>query len=147
MIRAYTPRFGSPVLHLTSGDSLIVTLCVGASNLMWLPVMGALSDRIGRRPLLVGCTLMLMGTGYPAMLWLGGLPALLEAARRGALVLVPVWQLQRRDGGVSHRDHARRSTHHGLLVRVQPRGGVVRWFHAGHQHLPDSDDGYSRGAG
>jgi MFS family permease len=70
MITAYTPTFGSAVLHLTSGDSLIVTLCVGASNLMWLPVMGAASDRIGRRPLLVGCTLLMIATAYPAMLWL-----------------------------------------------------------------------------
>lgn len=70
MITAYTPTFGSAVLHLTSGDSLIVTLCVGASNLMWLPVMGACSDRIGRRPLLVGCTLLMIATAYPAMLWL-----------------------------------------------------------------------------
>src|SRR5438270_2908486 len=51
-------------------DSLIVTLFVGASNLFWLPVMGALSDRIGRRPLLFGCTLLLLLTAYPAMLWL-----------------------------------------------------------------------------
>jgi MFS transporter, MHS family, citrate/tricarballylate:H+ symporter len=70
MITAYTPTFGSAVLHLTSGDSLVVTLCVGASNLMWLPTMGALSDRIGRRPLLVGCTLLMIATAYPAMLWL-----------------------------------------------------------------------------
>jgi MFS family permease len=70
MITAYTPTFGSAVLRLTSGDSLIVTLCVGASNLFWLPVMGALSDRIGRRPLLVACTLMMIVTAYPAMLWL-----------------------------------------------------------------------------
>jgi len=70
MITAYTPTFGSAVLRLTSGDSLIVTLCVGASNLFWLPVMGALSDRIGRRPLLVGCTLLMIATAYPAMLWL-----------------------------------------------------------------------------
>jgi MFS family permease len=70
MITAYTPTFGSAVLHLTSGDSLIVTLCVGASNLMWLPVMGAFSDRIGRRPLLVACTLLMIVTAYPAMLWL-----------------------------------------------------------------------------
>src|SRR5437879_10833515 len=52
MITAYTPTFGNSVLHLANLDSLIVTLCVGASNLFWLPVMGALSDRIGRRPLL-----------------------------------------------------------------------------------------------
>jgi metabolite-proton symporter len=70
MITAYTPTFGSAVLRLTSGDSLIVTLFVGASNLFWLPVMGALSDRIGRRPLLVACTLLMILTAYPAMLWL-----------------------------------------------------------------------------
>jgi MFS family permease len=70
MITAYTPTFGSAVLHLTNGDSLIVTLCVGASNLLWLPVMGALSDRVGRRPLLVTCTVLMIATAYPAMLWL-----------------------------------------------------------------------------
>src|SRR5713226_3982129 len=70
MITAYTPTFGNAVLHLASVDSLIVTLCVGASNLFWLPVMGALSDRIGRRPLLFACTILMLLTAYPAMLWL-----------------------------------------------------------------------------
>jgi MFS family permease len=70
MITAYTPTFGSSVLRLASSDSLVVTLCVGASNLFWLPIMGALSDRIGRRPLLFGCTLLMLFTAYPAMLWL-----------------------------------------------------------------------------
>ncbi len=70
MITAYTPTFGNSVLHLASIDSLIVTLCVGASNLFWLPVMGALSDRIGRRPLLFTCTILMLLTAYPTMLWL-----------------------------------------------------------------------------
>jgi MFS family permease len=70
MITAYTPTFGSSVLHLAGIDSLIVTLCVGASNLFWLPVMGALSDRIGRRPLLFVFTILMLVTAYPAMLWL-----------------------------------------------------------------------------
>jgi MFS family permease len=70
MITAYTPTFGNSVLHLASIDSLIVTLCVGASNLFWLPVMGALSDRIGRRPLLFTFTTLMLLTAYPAMLWL-----------------------------------------------------------------------------
>jgi MFS family permease len=74
MITAYTPTFGNSVLHLASIDSLIVTLCVGASNLFWLPVMGALSDRVGRRPLLVVCTMLMLVTAYPAMLWLVGEP-------------------------------------------------------------------------
>jgi MFS family permease len=75
MITAYTPTFGSSVLHLAALDSLVVTLCIGASNLFWLPVMGALSDRIGRRPLLFGCTLLMLATAYPAMLWLVHAPS------------------------------------------------------------------------
>jgi MFS family permease len=70
MITAYTPTFGNSVLRLASIESLIVTLCVGASNLFWLPVMGALSDRIGRRPLLFACTILMLLTAYPAMSWL-----------------------------------------------------------------------------
>jgi len=85
MITAYTPTFGSAVLHLSTADSLVVTLCVGASNLLWLPVMGALSDRIGRRPLLVGCTLLMIATAYPAMLWLVSAPSF------GSLLMVELW--------------------------------------------------------
>ena len=70
MITAYTPTFGNSVLKLAILDSLIVTLCVGASNLFWLPVMGALSDRVGRRPLLLICTTLMLVTAYPVMLWL-----------------------------------------------------------------------------
>jgi MHS family citrate/tricarballylate:H+ symporter-like MFS transporter len=70
MITAYTPTFGNSVLRLSSADSLIVTLCVGASNLFWLPIMGSLSDRIGRRPLLFACSVLMLITAYPAMLWL-----------------------------------------------------------------------------
>src|SRR6202790_1545834 len=70
MITAYTPTFGNSVLHLSNMDSFLVTLCVGASNLFWLAIMGSLSDRIGRRPLLLVCTVLMLITAYPAMLWL-----------------------------------------------------------------------------
>jgi len=75
LITAYTPTFGGSVLGLESVDSLIVTLCVGASNLFWLPVAGAVSDRIGRRPLLLACTTLALVSAYPAMLWLVGAPS------------------------------------------------------------------------
>jgi len=75
MITAYTPTFGNSVLHLASIDSLIVTLCIGASNLFWLPVMGTLSDQVGRRPLLVIFTALMLVTAYPVMLWLVAAPS------------------------------------------------------------------------
>jgi len=69
-ITAYTPTFGKEVLKLSSTDSLLVTLCVGISNLFWLPVMGALSDRVGRRPLLIIFTLLMLVSAYPVLSWL-----------------------------------------------------------------------------
>lgn len=69
-ITAYTPTFGKTVLKLSQSDALLVTLCVGVSNFAWLPLMGALSDRMGRRPLLLVFTGMAVLTAYPAMSWL-----------------------------------------------------------------------------
>jgi MFS family permease len=85
MITAYTPTFGSSVLHLAAMDSLIVTLCVGASNLFWLPIMGSFSDRVGRRPLLFGCTILMLVSAYPAMLWL------VQDASFARLLAVELW--------------------------------------------------------
>jgi MHS family citrate/tricarballylate:H+ symporter-like MFS transporter len=70
LITVYTPTFGRTVLHLSSTDSLIVTLLVGVSNFVWLPIGGSLSDRIGRRPVLLAISLLCMLTAYPAMHWL-----------------------------------------------------------------------------
>jgi len=75
MITAYTPTFGKEVLRLTSRDGLIVTAGVGVSNFVWLPVMGALSDKVGRRPLLLACTILVLVSAYPAMVWLTAHPS------------------------------------------------------------------------
>lgn len=85
LITAYTPTFGRAVLNLSSSDSFIVTLCVGFSNFVWLIVMGALSDRIGRRPLLIGVTILTVLTAYPAMQWLVTAPSF------DRLLLVELW--------------------------------------------------------
>ena len=70
LITVYTPTYGKSVLKLTEIDSLLVTLCVGVSNFLWLPVMGAVSDRVGRRPVLVVFTALAILTAYPALSWL-----------------------------------------------------------------------------
>jgi MFS family permease len=75
VITAYTPTFGGTVLHLASNDNLIVTLRVGASNFFWLPIMGALSDRTGRRPLLAAASVLALLTTYPALSWLVNAPS------------------------------------------------------------------------
>lgn len=70
LITAYTPTFGRNELHLSDFDSLLVTMCVGLSNFIWLPLMGAVSDRIGRKPLLLAATVLALVTAYPMLSWL-----------------------------------------------------------------------------
>jgi MFS family permease len=114
-ITAYTPTFGKSVLKLADSDSLLVTLCVGVSNLIWLPLMGALSDRVGRRPLLLLFAGLAVLTAYPVMTWLVDQPtfnkllavelwlSLLYAGYNGAMVvhLTEIVPVQVRTAGFS----------------------------------------------
>jgi MHS family citrate/tricarballylate:H+ symporter-like MFS transporter len=84
-ITAYTPTFGREVLKLSNIDALVVTLCVGVSNLFWLPVMGAVSDRVGRKPVLLVFTILMFVTAYPALSWLVAAPSFAR------LLLVELW--------------------------------------------------------
>ncbi|WP_241576295.1 MFS transporter [Rosenbergiella collisarenosi] len=74
MITAFTPTFGKAVLNMSDQQSFLVTLFVGISNLFWLPIMGALSDRVGRRPLLIIFTLLMIFTAWPILRWLVAAP-------------------------------------------------------------------------
>jgi MFS family permease len=85
LITAYMPTYGSSVLHLTTVSSMVVTLCVGFSNFCWLPVMGALSDRLGRRPLLLLFSSIALVTPYPVLLWLVSAPSF------GRLLVAGLW--------------------------------------------------------
>ncbi|NDL63923.1 MFS transporter [Enterobacteriales bacterium SAP-6] len=75
MITAFTPTYGKSVLHFSEQQSFIVTMCVGISNLFWLPVMGAVSDKVGRRPMLLAFSALILLTAYPVLHWLVGAPA------------------------------------------------------------------------
>jgi MFS family permease len=84
-ITAYTPTFGKEVLHLSHSDALLVTLCVGLSNLFWLPISGSLSDHIGRRPVLIAFASAAVLTAYPVIAWLVAGPSF------GRLLMVELW--------------------------------------------------------
>ena len=85
LITAYTPTYGATTLHLSRTNAFIVTLCVGVCNFTLLPIMGALSDKVGRRPLLWTFTLAALITAYPVMLWLVANPTF------GRLLTVELW--------------------------------------------------------
>jgi MFS family permease len=85
MITAYTPTFGSSVLHLASHQVLLVTLFVGASNFVLVPTMGALSDKVGRRPQLAVTAIAALITAAPLYIWLVAAPTVPK------LLFVELW--------------------------------------------------------
>ena len=85
LITAYTPTFGREALKLGAMESMLVTLFVGASNFIWLPVGGALSDRYGRRGLLYAIPILAVLTTYPLLHWLVAAPTF------GKLLTAELW--------------------------------------------------------
>ncbi|SDJ02592.1 MULTISPECIES: MFS transporter [Bradyrhizobium] len=73
-VTVYTPTFGKTVLKLSTQEALIVTLLVAVMNFIWNPVGGAVSDRIGRKPVLLTIACLALVTAYPVLNWLVAAP-------------------------------------------------------------------------
>jgi len=105
MITAYTPTFGNSVLHLANIDSFgRDSLCRRVQS-VWLPVMGALSDRIGRRPLLL--LLLSLCLLQPIPRCCGWCTSPLHAPADSRTLAVFIYaELQRRNVVLLNRNHA-----------------------------------------
>jgi len=74
-VNTYTALYGS-LLKLDPLGNFSVALCVGTASFIMLPAFGALSDRIGRWPLLIAAPTLVLFTAYPGMAWLVSAPSL-----------------------------------------------------------------------
>ncbi len=115
MITAYTPTFGSSVLRLSSLDSLVVTLCVGA---------GMHHTNAGHR--------------IPGDALAGEGPFLCQAAERRALAILYLRQLQRSHGRFPDGNYAGRRKDLGICAGLQLGDRHLRRLHSGAEHVLDS---------
>ena len=74
-ITVYAPGFGKQ-LNLSPTGTLVVTLLVAVTNFIWNPVGGAVSDRLGRKTVLLTIAGLSFVTAYPALSWLAAAPSL-----------------------------------------------------------------------
>ncbi|HVX74563.1 MAG TPA: MFS transporter [Bradyrhizobium sp.] len=74
-ITVYAPGFGKQ-LNLSASGTLLVTLLVAVTNFIWNPVGGAVSDRLGRKTVLLTIATLSFVTAYPALSWLSSAPTL-----------------------------------------------------------------------
>jgi MHS family proline/betaine transporter-like MFS transporter len=67
---AYLPTFAMKELGLAAKDALLANTISLAAVILLSPLAGALSDQIGRKPLLVSATLAFTIASYPLLHWL-----------------------------------------------------------------------------
>jgi len=65
VILIYMPTFASKTLGLALTDAFVAQTIAVAVMTLLVPLFGALSDRIGRRPILIAATLGLLASLYP----------------------------------------------------------------------------------
>ena len=76
VILIYMPTFASTQLHLPLGGALRAQSIALACMIFAIPVFGALSDRIGRKPIMIGALALYLGLLYPLFSWVYANPSL-----------------------------------------------------------------------
>jgi MHS family citrate/tricarballylate:H+ symporter-like MFS transporter len=75
MITAYTPTYGKSMLNFSSTNAFMVTAFVGISNFILLPIMGIVSDKVGRIKPLIFFSVLGVISAYPLLYLLATAPS------------------------------------------------------------------------
>ena len=65
MVAAFLPTYLTLVVHFPSEEALILTTIIAALYAFTAPLWGMLSDKLGRRPLMLGASIFFVVGGYP----------------------------------------------------------------------------------
>jgi MHS family proline/betaine transporter-like MFS transporter len=74
VILLYMPTFATTQLHLSFSKALVAQSVGLACMVSLVPLFGALSDRVGRKPILIGAFLPYLGLAYPLFAWVHAHP-------------------------------------------------------------------------
>jgi MFS family permease len=67
---SYMTTYASQMLHMPTDVSFAATIFFGLSNVLFAPLGGWLSDRVGRKPVMVGSRIVFAVVGIPAFMLL-----------------------------------------------------------------------------
>jgi len=89
----YLTTFSTVTLKLPLRDTFLVQMASAVFMIVLMPLMGAWSDRIGRRPLMIGSLIGYLLVLYPAYAWLTAEPSItrLLVAQLAICVFVSVY--------------------------------------------------------
>jgi MFS family permease len=75
VILLYMPTFARTQLHLPLDQAFSAQAISLACMIVLIPIFGALSDHIGRRPIMIGALLLYLALTYPLFSWMYGNPS------------------------------------------------------------------------
>jgi MFS transporter, MHS family, proline/betaine transporter len=75
VILLYMPTYASTQLHLPLGEAFMAQSIGLACMILLVPLFGALSDHIGRKPILIVTLVLYLSAAYPLFLWLHASPS------------------------------------------------------------------------
>jgi MFS family permease len=75
VILLYMPTYASTQLDLPLGEAFIAQSIGLVCFILPVPLSGALSDRIGRKPVLVGALVLYLSVAYPLFFWVHASPS------------------------------------------------------------------------
>ncbi len=67
----FMPTYAVKTLHINGGDALLSATLANVVVMVLTPFMGALSDKVGRRPMIGACGILYLIAGYPLYLLVG----------------------------------------------------------------------------
>ena len=93
MYVVFLPQYATQTLKIDQQVSFYTSAIGSVVNISLLPVMGALSDRIGRRVMVIGCAFLSLTTTYPLFLLLVHFPTAsgLLAVQLASNIIQPIF--------------------------------------------------------
>ena len=76
VILVYMPTFANKQLHMSLTDAFTAQIVGVALMTVLIPLFGAWSDRIGRKPIIIGSMALYLAVLYPLFAWVNGNPSL-----------------------------------------------------------------------
>jgi MHS family proline/betaine transporter-like MFS transporter len=70
VILLYMPTFARTQLHLPLEDVFVAQSISLVCMIVLIPLFGGLSDHVGRRPIMIGSLILILGLAYPLFYWI-----------------------------------------------------------------------------
>ena len=88
MILSYMPTYLTNELNFSGTAGILITLVSLTTYVIFLPMVGTLADRVGRKPVLIGACISFIVLSYPAflLLTLGGIWPVIALILLGAIL-------------------------------------------------------------